>query len=292
MADRTLTSQQPLDTASIPLAGVVLSVLAGAGYGLWLLIGLALAAGVYVDGRGEVLAPLVAGMVLVSGGLLASCLRMPGARLWHGWEPTQGSLPTIEGLVAMGAYLPMLAVAGLARGSNDFWATRVAGLALAVLCLATLLQSARNACRRDGMPAPMPTLLPLAMLVAALLAGGLCLWLCVVLETSERNEVNVYAARVFVLIAALASGLLDSLRWRALLHGAAGRLDAPTSEPLAAQGRLAAAVLGVGVPCVLAVVGSGPLEAAAAAVAALSCVIGQCLGQRLFCAAHARIRLG
>jgi hypothetical protein len=99
-------------------------------------------------------------------------------------------------------------------------------------------------------------------------------------------------ARVFVLIAALASGLLDSLRWRALLHGPMGRLDAPTAEPVASQGRLAAAVLGVGVPCVLAAVGSGDLEAGAAAMAALSCVIGQCLGQRLFCAAHARIRLG
>ncbi|WP_250626152.1 hypothetical protein [Pinirhizobacter soli] len=292
MADRTLTSRRPLDTASIPLTGVVLSVLATAGYGLWLLMGVALAAGVYVDGRGEVLAPLLAGVVLVSGGLIASCLRVPGARLWHGWEPTQGSLPTIEGLVAMGAYLPMLAVAGLARGSNDFWATRLAGLALAALCLATLLQSARNACRRDGMRPPMPILLPLAKLVAALLAGGLCLWLCVVLETTEHGEGNVYVARVFVLIAALASGVLDSLRWRALSHGPIGRLDAPTAEPVASQGRLTAAVLGVGVPCVLAAVGSGALEAGAAAMAALSCVIGQCLGQRLFCAAHARIRLG
>jgi DMSO reductase anchor subunit len=293
MVDQTLSPTRTSVPMPVPMTGIVLEVLATAGYGLWMVMGGALALGLYTDGRGEVLAPLLAGLILVSVGLIASMLRVPGARQWHGWQPMGGGLPTREGLIAMATYLPMLGVAGLARGNNDFWATRVAGAALLILSLASLFYTSRNACRRAGMLAPMATVVPAGRVVAALLAGGLCFWVSCLLQLPDTHDGSAVATtRLFLMGAALTLGVVDGLRWRALPSSHAGdhRLDASTAEPSAAVQRLLGAVLAVGLPCLLLVtVDVGRYSAALATLAALSSVIGQCLEQRLYCATYAQI---
>src|ERR1700754_199364 len=61
---------------------VVIQTATAAGYGLWMVLGTSLALGLYPDGRGEVLVPLSIGLVFVSLGLIATCLRLPFAQDW------------------------------------------------------------------------------------------------------------------------------------------------------------------------------------------------------------------
>ena len=159
------------------LSVIFFTVLAGAGFGLWALLGGALAIGVYPPGRGNVLGPLAIGFVFASVGLLASTLHLgrPG-RAWRAFSQWDSSWLSREGLASMATYLPMLAVAGLARGDHHFIPTRIAGAALCVCALATLFCTARIyttlkpiAAWRD------PRVLPVYLL-AGLLSGGLWLW--------------------------------------------------------------------------------------------------------------------
>ncbi len=146
---------------SLPI--VVVQTASATGYGLWMVLGTALALGLYPDGRGDVLAPLSIGLVLVGVGLVATCLRLPFAPEWHGWNPVKRMMPTPEGMIAMATFLPMLALGGLARGGNDFWATRLAGAVLMLCSLATLVYTARGDSRGlRGPVASMANTLPSA----------------------------------------------------------------------------------------------------------------------------------
>jgi hypothetical protein len=97
---------------------MLLEVLALCGYGLWMLLGLALALGIYSTGRGEALVPLTLGCLFVSAGLLLACLRLPLMPEWHGWPIGHSLRPTREALLALATYLPMLGLAGMVRGSG------------------------------------------------------------------------------------------------------------------------------------------------------------------------------
>lgn len=295
-----LDPQDRLD-ASVPARSlfsapsVVVQTATAAGYGLWMVLGTALALGVYPDGRGEVLVPLSIGLVLVSLGLVATCLRLRFAPEWHGWNPVKRMMPTFEGMVAMANYLPMLALAGLARGGNDFWATRLAGAALMLCSLATLVYTARSASR--PLPPSVATVanaLPLGRTVSALFAGGLWFWLCVALQTElPINPLNPW--RMALLAVALALGVVEGMRWRALRQladerGAAERFTTGRGAASLLAWRFAVAALSVGFPCVLLVSHpAGPVLPVAAGLAALSCVIGQCLEQRLYGRAYAQL---
>lgn len=278
---------------SAPL--VVIQTATASGYGLWMVLGASLALGLYPDGRGEVLVPLSVGAVFVSLGLIATCLRLRFAPDWHGWNPAKRMMPTVEGLVAMGNYLPMLALAGLARGGNDFWATRLAGGLLVLCTLATLVFTARSASRL------LPTALaaiantqPLGRTVSAVFAGGLWSWVCVAMQ-SETPVDPVTPWRLGLLAVALALGIVEGMRWRALrqLADERGTPDRFTTGGGAARllvGRVGVAVLSVGLPCLLLVSHpAGRLLAPAAGLAALSCVIGQCLEQRLYGRAYGQL---
>jgi hypothetical protein len=277
---------------------VVVQTATSTGYGLWLVLGMALALGLYPDGRGEVLAPLAIGLALTGTGLLATCLRLPFAADWHGWNPAQRMMPTLEGMIAMVNFLPMLALAGLARGENDFWATRVAGGALAAGSLATLIYTARAA-SRDLSPrvASIANALPVGRTVSALFAGGLWLWLCVALQAETPTD-PLNAWRMALLAVALALGLVEGIRWRALVQLAAEHGDSQFTASgrgaLRLLGwRVAVAVLSVGLPSLLLL--SHPLgraHALAAGLGALSCVVGQCLEQRLYGRAYERLTAG
>ncbi|MET0255606.1 MAG: hypothetical protein ABW193_07410 [Luteibacter sp.] len=277
---------------------VVVQTATATGYGLWMVLGTALALVVYPDGRGEVLVPLSIGLVMVSLGLVATCLRLRFAPAWHGWNPVKRMMPTLEGMVAMANYLPMLALAGLARGGNDFWATRLAGAALMLCSLATLVYTARSASRPlPPSVASVANVLPLGRTVSALFAGGLWFWLCVALQTELTiNPLNPW--RMALLAVALALGVVEGMRWRALRQladerGAAERFTTGRTAASLLAWRFAVAVLSVGLPCVLLVSHpAGPMLPVAAGLAALSCVIGQCLEQRLYGRAYAQLVQG
>jgi hypothetical protein len=263
----------------------VIQTATAAGYGLWMVLGTGLALGTYPDGRGDTLVPLSVGLVLVSIGLAATILRLPFAPAWHGWNPAQRMMPTAEGMVAMMNYLPMLALAGLVRGDNDFWATRLAGAALMLCSLATLVYTTRGVAR--DLPPPVATAasgLPLGRVVSALFAGGLWFWLCAAMQ-SDTPATTSSPWRLGLLAVGLMLGIIEGLRWRTLRQMAEDTQSAPGSRAAATllAWRFAVAVLSIGVPCLL-LVGRADADgtAWAAALAALSCVVGQCLEQRLY----------
>lgn len=159
------------------LSVIFFTVLAGAGFGLWCLLGGALAIGVYPPGRGNVLGPLAIGFVFASAGLLSSTLHLGRpARAWRAFSQWDSSWLSREGLASVATYLPMFALAGLARGDNHYLPTRVAGGVLCVCAWVTLWCTARIytslkpiAAWRD------PRVLPLYLLFG-LFSGGLWLW--------------------------------------------------------------------------------------------------------------------
>ncbi|WP_413624868.1 hypothetical protein [Luteibacter sp. Lutesp34] len=284
------------DLFSIP--SVVVQTATATGYGLWMVLGTALALGTYPDGRGEVLVPLSIGLVFVASGLVATWLRLPFAADWHGWNPAKRMMPTLEGMVAMVNFLPMLALAGLARGGNDFWATRLAGAALMLCSLATLIHTARGLSRGLSVAeASVANTLPLGRATWALFAGGLWFWLCVALQTDTPMEpFNPW--RLALLAVALALGIVEGMRWRALRQvaqdrGMSGRLAAGRGAMTLLGGRVAVAMLSVGLPSLLLISHpGGSAQAMAASLAALSCVVGQCLEQRLYGRAYGRLVAG
>ncbi len=238
------------------------------GYGLWVVLGGGLALDAYLNGRGEVLVPLCLGMLFVAGGLLDSALNASGPRHWRLLAPRYGGRPTREGLLAKGTFLPMLAVAGLARGDNDFWATRLAGAALAACSLATLYVATRRAPLRDHAT-------PAAQVLAALFSGGLWLWLCVALQHPETIAEQPLAGplpgpwHLWLLLAGLVLCLAELTR----------RRDA-SSAP-SPRWRTMATTLLFAVPCVLLAVASLLHQQwLPALLAALACQAGLWLRQR------------
>lgn len=159
------------------LSVIFFTVLGGAGYGLWCLLGAALALGIYPHGRDTVLGPMGMGLLFVSAGLVASTLHLGRPlRAWRAFSQWDTSWLSREGLASLATYLPAFAVAGLARGDNLFLPTRIAGALLAICAIVTIVCTARIytslkpiAAWRD------PRVLPLYLLFG-LLSGGLWLW--------------------------------------------------------------------------------------------------------------------
>ena len=190
-------------------AATALRMLMVCGYGLWMLLGLGLALGIYSNGRGESLVPLLMGAVFVSLGPLLASLHIPGLRGWRGWRLDMGLRPSRDALLAMLTYLPMLGVAGLARGSNDFWATRLVSAALAACSLACLVYASPGLrrTRLAGLVRP----LPVDRIIAACYSGGLWLLLCVV---SQDLSVRTGSTRTWIIGLLLLALLLGGIGGR------------------------------------------------------------------------------
>src|SRR5512142_578038 len=101
---------------------ILFTVLSGAGYGLWCLLGIALAAGIYPLPGAGILVPLGFGFVLVSAGLVASTAHLgrPG-RAWRALSQWSTSWLSREGIASLVTYLPMLAVGWLAHSGHAGW---------------------------------------------------------------------------------------------------------------------------------------------------------------------------
>lgn len=262
---------------------LLLRALSLSGYGLWMLLGMALGLGVYRGGRSEALLPLALGGLFVSAGLLAAALRLPGLTLWHGWRPARGGRPTREALLALATYLPMLAVGGLVRGGNTFWATRLAGAGLALCSLATLVfavHSYRYRLGADGLRRTAP--LPISRVVGAWYAGGLWLWLCLSVQDSTTPPAADRPWIMVLLMLAVVLGLIEGLRWQALQPAAAAEGRMPAGR----GARFVAAILTYAVPSVVVLridlSGAGVLLIG---IAAISCLLGRALEQGAYEAA-------
>lgn len=266
----------------------LLRTLALSGYGLWMLLGLALALGIYRGGRSEALVPLALGAAFVSAGLVVACLHLRGLSEWHGWFPARRSRPTREALLALAAYLPMLAVAGLVRGENTFWATRVAGAALALCSAASLVYTVHSYRRRlsDGV-ARCSAQLPVSRVVASWYTGGLWLWLCLAAQDGAVHPAGTRPWIMVLLVLALLLGLIEGLRWQAL-SPSGGR--SPPQRMRGRTARFVAALFTYAVPSLaLLVVDLSDAGVALVALAAASCLLGRTIEQRAYEAALARL---
>lgn len=211
-----------------------LRTLTATGYGLWALIGLVLTLDLRMDGRGAVLVALGLGLLLMVIGALARLPTDTGG-LGHmarmlAWRPD------LSRLAAPLTFLSMLAVAGLARGNNEFWATRVFAAALALCATVTLSMLCRNDSAIDETDEPVAQ--PGAML-GALFSGGQWLWLSLALQGSDPTSHRVDLPLLALLLLGMGSGLLS--------------LDPPTGPALLRRGpggMLVAALMFI-VPCVL-----------------------------------------
>lgn len=159
------------------LSVIFFTVLSGAGYGVWCLLGAALAAGVYPLAGMDVMVPLAFGFVLVTAGLLASTAHLGRPeRAWRALSQWRSSWLSREGIAALATYLPMLALAGLIFTGHSGVGIRIAGALLSLGALVTLLCTA-NIYRSLKTIAAWRTrqVVPL-FFVFALLSGGLWLW--------------------------------------------------------------------------------------------------------------------
>lgn len=262
------------------VGATLLQVAAFNGLGLWMLLGLALAVGVYPSGRGDALVPLALGALLVATGLVAASVRAPWMPTWHGWRIGRDSRPTRAALITLATFLPMLAVAGLARGDNTFWATRLAGAALTLCSLVTLTVTGYGDIKRrmPGLDARLLSQLPLSRVVSAAYGGGLWLWLC----AAGQDGGDSIDPRVWImglLLLALLRGLVEGMRWQAVLQ----RLSVPRSRLEQQPRRYLAASLIYALPCVALILASfddGRLLMAV--LAALSCMLGMSIELSLY----------
>ncbi|WP_109722322.1 hypothetical protein [Fulvimonas soli] len=253
---------------------LLLHELALAGYGIWMLLGAALTLGLYRSGRSEVLVPLTLGGCFVGAGLLAALLRLPRVHEWRGWQPARDSRPGREALFALSAYLPMLALAGLARGDNGFWATRAAGAALALCSLANLAYAV-------GWPRGGAGPQPFGSVVSAAYGGGLWLWLCLAAQDDAVHPAGTHPWIMVLILLALLLGFTEGLRWQVLRAAPRGGELRPA--------RFFAAVFTYALPCVVLLLDDRfDSHPAALAGAALSCLAGLTIERRLYVQALAR----
>jgi hypothetical protein len=240
------------DPATLPvgLAPMLLEVLALCGYGLWMLLGLALALGIYSPGRGDALVPLALGCVFVSAGLVAACLRLRTLSEWHGWQIGRTQRPTREAVLALATYLPMLGLAGLVRGTDDFWATRSISLVLAsgsLVCLITSAYGYRT--RRLADQAGVAVQLPISRVLSACYGGGLWLWVCLAFQADlpHTSKASLPWA-IGLLLLAMLLGLVDGVGWHSLRASSLGERRERSQQGLQAR-RFLAAVLICAIPC-------------------------------------------
>lgn len=245
-----------------------LDTLTATGYGVWTMTGAGLAVDLDLDGRGGVLVPLLLGLVFIALGQVSAALIDIGPRRWRRAVPVRRQpMPRREALLALTTFVVMLAVAGLVRGSNDFWATRLFGGSLALVSLTTLLAAPSS---------PLGTAPPVRSrpggVLSAVFAGGLWLWVIMTLQMppgGSAQQTSAHALVFALLVLGLAAGL--ALQTPLSIGDASRRLY---------QGL--AVVLAFAMPCLLLVVASTGLQRTDLALAAtISCQVGLCINERL-----------
>lgn len=257
-------------------------ILSVSGYGLWAWLGLALALGFYPAGRNGTLLPLSVGTALVGVGLLVACLSWRGAADWYGWRPRRDSRPTHAAMIALLTFLPMLAVAGLVRGDNTFWATRLAGGVLSLSCVASLAYTGyryqQQLCSASQRAA---TSMPVNRLVYAGYCGGLWFWLSTLIHGDLASPLGAYPWVLLLLVFALLLGLLEGMDWDSL--GRSENHRQASGDRAVMPARFVAACFTYVVPCVaLLLARREGLDLMAASIAVPCCLLGKWLERHLY----------
>lgn len=197
------------------LSVIAFTTLSGAGYGLWLWLGLALLV------RGDLptsmgLWGLGLGGVLVTAGLLASLAHLGHPeRAWRALGQWRSSWLSREGVLALTSFAPALAAAGLLiTGGEGIW-LRVAGAALALLSLATVASTAMIYASLKTVPAWSHPGTVLGYLAFAMYTGGL-------LAATGGAVAGLVPA-----FEAMLAGLIGALALLIQKHDAWRRADAP-----------------------------------------------------------------
>lgn len=192
------------------LSVIFFTVLSGAGYGLWCLLGAALAADIYPLTGADILVPLVFGFVLVTVGLLASTSHLGRPeRAWRALTQWRSSWLSREGIASLVTYLPALVLAWCAFSGHDGLSMRIAGGALALGALATLWCTANIYRSLKTIRAwRAPQVLPL-FFVFALLSGGLWLWAWLAVQ-----DIFSLGLQLVLLALALIAGVIKTDYWR------------------------------------------------------------------------------
>lgn len=288
-----LASHRPAASPLAQLAPVLLEVLSLCGYGLWMLLGLALALGIYSPGRGAALVPLTLGGLFVSAGLVAACLRLRAFPPWHGWRIGRGQWPPAEALVALATYLPMLGLGGLVRGDGGFWATRLISVLLVLgssICLVSSAYGYRKRGRADR--AGVTAQLPISRVLSACYGGGLWLWVCLLFQAEPfLLPENAWPWAIGLLLLATLLGLVDGMAWQSLRDLSPDPLLQRAQRGLQSR-RFLAAILSFALPCLsLLLVPLAPGLRWLAPVAAAAYVMGAALESWLHDCALARTAL-
>ncbi len=200
-----------------PAPSVILfTTLSGAGYGLWFWCGLWLLSDAdAASAKGAALPlALAIGFVLVSAGLVSSLghLGQP-QRAWRALSQWQTSWLSREGVLALATYVPVLALGlGWWRGSvQGPWALSL-GLALALLCAATVACTAMIYASLKPVPAWRQPLVPAIYLGFALVGGGFIAALLAVAAGHAPGNM----AGLALALGAIALGVLKRRYWRAI----------------------------------------------------------------------------
>ena len=277
MPDATVVEVRPSGYAEI-----LLRVLAISGYGLWIWLGMGLALGMERIGRCDMRMPLILGTALVGAGLLLVRLRPPATSDWYGWPPGRSRGASRAALMALVTFLPVLLVIILGDGHGHTPAMRLAGVALMLCSLVSLVYTAyRYRSRLSPGLQRVSSSLPVSRLVTAWYGGGLWLWLCMMVQGGLEPPQRAYPWILLLLALALLLGLLEGMRWQSLgvPHGTGGEMEVHEVPPA----RFVAAIFIYVLPCAALLLterfGGGLL---AAAVAVPSCLLGKMLEQRVY----------
>lgn len=268
-----------LDATRSGYVEILLRVLAISGYGLWIWLGMALALGMNQIGEGAMQMPLLLGTALVIAGLGLGGVRLSATSEWYGGAPAERRWPRRAAGMALACFLPVSLLLVLGDGHGHVLAMRLAGAALMLCSLVSLVDSARRFRSQLSLDRQrMSSSLPMSRLVTAWYGGGLWLWLCVMLQGGPQTEHGAYPWVLLLLVLALLLGLLEGLRWQSLNpfeHDA----QAHDVSPL----RMLAALFVYVLPCVGLLLterfGGGLL---AAALAVPSCLLGKMVEQRIY----------
>ena len=277
MPDATVVEVRPSGHAEI-----LLRVLAISGYGLWIWLGMGLALGMERIGRCDMRMPLILGTALVGAGLLLVRLRLPATSDWYGWPPGRSRWASRAALMALVTFLPVLLVIILGDGHGHTPAMRLAGVALMLCSLVSLVYTAyRYRSRLSPGLQRVSSSLPVSRLVTAWYGGGLWLWLCMMVQGGLEPPQSAYPWILLLLALALLLGLLEGMRWQSLgvPHGTGGEMEVHDVPPA----RFVAAIFIYVLPCAALLLterfGGGLL---AATVAVPSCLLGKMLEQRVY----------
>jgi DMSO reductase anchor subunit len=196
---------------------IFFTVVSGAGYGLWFLLGLNLMQPLTYDAQGVLCwvqfptpPGLALGFVLVSGGLLSSLghLGQP-RRAWRALSQWRSSWLSREGVAAILTYVPALALVAYAATTRSE-ATQWLGAALALGAFVTVYCTAHIYSSLKPIRAWHDPHVPPAYLLIGLHSGALLLW---VLAVSSGFSLIHMLLPVLIVMTSFACAMLKVSYW-------------------------------------------------------------------------------